>query len=59
MPVIIDQADHDAWLDPDTPRDRLLAFLHPYPAARMRAYPVSLRVNSVRNDEAAILEALV
>jgi putative SOS response-associated peptidase YedK len=59
MPVIIAQADHDAWLAPETPRNRLLALLRPYPADRMRAYPVSTRVNSVRNDEAAILEPLV
>ena len=59
MPVIIDEADHDVWLDPVTPRERLLALLRRYPADRMHAFPVSTRVNSVRNDEAAVLEPLV
>ena len=50
MPVILDPADYDAWLearDPAIPS----ALLRPFPTERMRTYPVSTRVNSTRNDD--------
>jgi putative SOS response-associated peptidase YedK len=57
MPVILDPADYDRWLDPATPLDQLPA-LNPYPADRMEAFPVSPRVNSVTNDDARCLEPI-
>jgi putative SOS response-associated peptidase YedK len=55
MPVILDPADYDAWLEsPDTAIP--MALIQPYPARRMSAYPVSTRVNSPRNDDAAVIE---
>lgn len=55
MPVIIDPGDYDAWLESaDTMIPMLL--LQPYPAARMRAYPVSTKVNSPRNDVPEVIE---
>lgn len=55
MPVILDPADYDAWLESqDTTIP--MALLQPYPAKRMSAYPVSTRVNSPRNDDAAVIE---
>lgn len=55
MPVILDPADYDAWLEsPDTAIP--MALIQPYPANRMSAYPVSTRVNSPRNDDAAVIE---
>lgn len=55
MPVIIDPADYDAWLEA---RDTAIpmALLEPYPAERMTAYPVGTRVNSPRNDDASVIE---
>lgn len=51
MPVILaDLAEHDAWLDPYAPQDRLTALLRPLPAANLCAYPVSRFVNSMKND---------
>jgi putative SOS response-associated peptidase YedK len=51
MPVILAERDHDAWLDPRNDNaDELRKLLRPYPAEEMRSYPVSLRVNSVKND---------
>ncbi|MFQ8430686.1 SOS response-associated peptidase [Amaricoccus sp. W119] len=47
MPVIIAPEDYERWLS-DTPDPRDL--LRPYPSAAMRMWPVSTRVNSVRND---------
>lgn len=51
MPVILDQADYDVWLDPRLDdAARLQALLRPYPADRIMAYPVSALVNSPAND---------
>jgi putative SOS response-associated peptidase YedK len=32
--------------------------LTPFPAERMRAYPISSRVNSVKNDVPELIEAI-
>ena len=50
MPAIIDRADFAAWLDPNTPVERLRALLRPYPADGMEVFPVGSAVNSVRNE---------
>lgn len=53
MPVILDRADYDLWLDPAmTNVEAVTEMLKPYPADHMRAYPVSPRVNNVANDDA-------
>jgi hypothetical protein len=52
--VILDAADHDAWLDAQ--RWGSAELLRPCPAAWLEAVPVSTRVNSPRNDDAALLE---
>jgi putative SOS response-associated peptidase YedK len=58
MPVILDPADYDRWLDTaKVERDELLALLQPYSARDMQVQPVSQRVNSVRNDDPACVEA--
>ncbi len=60
MPVILRREDEEAWLDPDNRSwASLLALLKPFPAERMRAYPVSARVNSPQvNDPGCIAETL-
>lgn len=59
MPVILPEANWPAWLGETTAEPgELLALLKPFPAGRMRAYPVSTRVNSVRNDDESLLEPL-
>jgi putative SOS response-associated peptidase YedK len=52
MPVIVDPADYVRWLTADDPAD----LLQPYPAELMRAYPVSTRVNSPKNDDESLVE---
>jgi putative SOS response-associated peptidase YedK len=53
MPVILDRADYDVWLDPGMKNvDALTKMLKPYDARAMRTYPVSNRVNHVANDDA-------
>ena len=53
MPVILDRADYDLWLDPGmTNVEAVSAMLKPHDARTMRCYPVSTRVNHVANDDA-------
>lgn len=57
MPVIVPPAAYDAWLDPrNTGAHGLQPLLQPFDPALMRAHRVSPRVNSVRNDDAALME---
>jgi putative SOS response-associated peptidase YedK len=53
MPAILKPEAYDRWLgvEPD-PRELLISF----PAAPMRMWPVSRRVNTPRNDDASLLE---
>lgn len=55
MPVILDRENEKVWLE-DTPTDDLMELLHPFPAGKMTAYPVSKLVNSPANDRPEILE---
>lgn len=51
MPVILDPADWELWLDPAVREpDRLLPLLRPYTADKMEAYPVGQLVNNPAND---------
>lgn len=59
MPLVLDASRWDAWLDPslgDTERARGL--LTPPEPGRMAAYPVSMAVNSVKNNDAHLLDPL-
>jgi putative SOS response-associated peptidase YedK len=59
MPVILDETDWSRWLgESDSTPDELRALLRPYPADRMRTYRITSRVNSVKNDDEAVLAAL-
>jgi putative SOS response-associated peptidase YedK len=58
MPVILDPADYDLWLDPSiTDSQCVLPLLAPYPASQMQTRLVNPRVNNVRNDDPGVLEA--
>jgi putative SOS response-associated peptidase YedK len=50
MPVILDPAAYDAWLDPGLDGKGLSAWLRPLPAELLVAVPVSPRVNSPRHE---------
>ena len=59
MPVILPREAWAKWLGEESAfADELRALLKPYPAERMRAYPISTRVNSVKNDEPSLLKAV-
>jgi putative SOS response-associated peptidase YedK len=55
--VILDPGDFGQWLDPDKQDAAALApLLRPFPAERMRAYPVSTWVNDVKHKDARCIE---
>jgi putative SOS response-associated peptidase YedK len=59
MPVILPRETWPLWLGESEANPKaLLALLQPYPAERMRAYPIGPRVGNVRNDTADILDPL-
>ena len=56
MPVILEPKDYDRWLDTADPSRPPLDLLRPYPADRMKSWPVSSRVGNVRNNDTELLE---
>jgi putative SOS response-associated peptidase YedK len=56
MPVILAEADHDAWLRPETDGRPLL---RPCPADWLEAIAVSSRVNSPANDDPECIAPLI
>lgn len=55
MPVIVPDAEYARWLDCSNPDD-VADLLRAWPGEPLRAYPVSTRVNSVRNDDAQLCQ---
>lgn len=52
MPAILPLSNYDLWLDPGFKNTGdLKELLRPFDAGRMRRYPVSTRVNLVKNDD--------
>ena len=56
MPAILLPENYGRWLDPDAPNTAMGAVLTPYPADRLRMYPVSRRVNNVKNQGPDLVE---
>jgi len=56
MPAIVAPADYARWLDSDV--EDIADILAPYPAEAMHYFPVSTRVNAVRNDDAGLIEPI-
>ena len=54
MPVVLDPADYDRWLDPARPGASDL--LRPCPPEWLEAYPVDARVGSYKNDDPSLIE---
>ncbi len=55
MPVILDNADWDHWLNPDMSTQDVLPLLKPSPAESLLVVPVSTAVNNPRNDSPACI----
>ena len=59
MPLLVERERYDAWLDPTrTDPDGLRELLVAAAPGRLDAYPVSTRVNNVRNNGPELLEPL-
>ena len=56
MPVILSPAEFAPWLAPEISDSAvLLPMLDQYPADDMTAFPVSTRVNSVKNESLELI----
>jgi putative SOS response-associated peptidase YedK len=59
MPMVIEPARWTDWLDPaNSDKAGLLALLAPASSSGLASYPVSMAVNSVRNNGPALVEPL-
>jgi putative SOS response-associated peptidase YedK len=59
MPVILDREDESTWVSTDLQEaGAVMPLLRPLPSERMAAFPVSLAVNNVRNDDPELIEPL-
>ncbi|ADJ28297.1 SOS response-associated peptidase [Nitrosococcus watsonii] len=59
MPVILEPTDYDAWLNPQNQAaSTLTALLKSYPPEKMKAYPISKKVNRPTNDDSACITPL-
>ena len=54
MPVILDPEEYAVWLDPTNPTPE--ALIRSLPAGRLTIFPVSSRVNGVKDDDARLIE---
>jgi putative SOS response-associated peptidase YedK len=59
MPVILNPADEEAWLDPDSIEpERILPLLKPYPADKMEEWRVGDAARNPRNDSPELIQPL-
>lgn len=57
MPVVLAADDYDAWMNPGNEETgELERFLRPYPAERMKFYPIDTTVNNPQNDNPSCIE---
>ena len=60
MPVILDPADYERWLDVSIQEPEMLAdLLVPCPDEGLEAYPVGRAVGNPAVDEASLVEPIV
>lgn len=59
MPVMLDAADYDRWLDVKLPPLEAHSLLRPYAAKAMQSYPVSRQMNSPFHDDADCIRPLL
>lgn len=55
MPVILDKAAEQIWLNQDTTEQQLTKLLVAYPASKMNLYTVSPGINEIRNDVPSLI----
>jgi putative SOS response-associated peptidase YedK len=57
MPVLLDAAQHELWLEPERGREDLERLLVPAPTGRLKKRAVGRRVNDARHDDPSCLES--
>jgi len=58
MPVILEPGDYARWLAPGDQAKPPVELLRPFPAEKMRAWPVSSRVGNVRNNDPGLIDRI-
>lgn len=58
MPVSLAQPQFDVWLDSSTSAEELERLMSADPEVAMEAYPISTRVNSVRNNGPGLIDPI-
>jgi len=59
LPCILKKENEEDWLNPDNVElEHLLPMLRPFPSELMECFPVSMEVNSVRNNSPEIVEKI-
>jgi putative SOS response-associated peptidase YedK len=59
MPVILESANYDLWLDPTVQKSEFLQpLLQPYNSDKLKTHPVSTLVNNPRHDSSECLELI-
>jgi len=56
MPAILRAEQETLWLADDISPKDLVEMIEPYPSEHMKAYPVSMRVGNVSNNDAGLIE---
>lgn len=56
MPVILTKEQEALWLSEELSPETLLQMIEPYPEEELTAFPVSEKVNNVRNNDASLIE---
>lgn len=56
MPVILDESDHQQYLDHDAPLNEITSLLRPYDHKLMNAYPIDKRIKSAREKDAQLIK---
>lgn len=57
MPAILEKSEEGEWLKQKEPH-KLLSLLLPFPATKMKAFPISKLVNSPANDKSEVIYPL-
>lgn len=58
MPVILHPEDEEIWLNPYRSFSDVQPLLKPYPDESMKLYPVSSKVNSAKENDPGLIQAL-
>ena len=58
MPLLIKRADYERWLRDEDVEQPPVDLLRPFDSDKMKAWQVSMRINSVRNNDPSLIEPL-